>query len=182
MSAGTIGTPAPSLELPAAGGERRSLEEFHGRPVFISFLGPPYCPICRAHVIKLIQAKDDIAKADVGVILVAFSDPELLMSKMMRDLDVPFLLLLDRGRETYLRWGLGPFHWKALLAPGLYSGLFKVIFKRHALMAPTLDPIQMGGDFVVDRAGTLVFVNRMRSLHDRAHVQDMLAAVSPVSA
>ncbi len=181
MSAGTIGTPAPSLELPAAGGERRSLAEFHGRPVIVSFLGPAYCPICRAHVIKMIQAQDDIAKADVGVILVAFSDPELLMSKMMRDVNVPFLLLLDRSRESYVRWGLGPFHLKALLAPGLYSGLFKVIFKRHALMAPTLEPIQMGGDFVVDRAGKLAFVNRMRSLHDRAHVQDMLAAVATVS-
>jgi peroxiredoxin len=181
MRAGTIGTPAPSLELPAAGGERHSLAEFHGRPVLISFLGPAFCPFCRAHVIKMIQAQDDIAKADVGVILVAFSDPELLMSKMMRDLNVPFLLLVDRSRESYVRWGLFPFSWKALLRPGLYSGMFKVIFKRHALMAPTLEPIQMGGDFVVDRAGTLVFVNRMRSLHDRAHVQDMLAAVGTVS-
>lgn len=75
IRAGTIRTPAPSLELPAAGGERRSLAEFHGRS----------------------------------------------------------------------------------------------------------DPIQMGGDFVVDRAGTLVSVNRMRSLHDRAHVQDRLAAVGTVT-
>lgn len=181
MRAGTIGTPAPSLELPAAGGERRSLTEFRGRSVLISFLGPAFCPFCRAHVIKMIQAQDDIAKADVGVILVAFSDPEQLMSQMMRDVNVPFLLLLDRSRESYVRWGLGPFHWTALLRPGLYSGLFSVVFKRHALMAPRLGPIQMGGDFVVDRAGKLVFVNRMRSLHDRAHVQDMLAAVGTVS-
>jgi hypothetical protein len=35
----------------------------------------------------------------------------------------------------------------------------------------------MGGDFVVDRGGRLAFVNRMRSIHDRAPVPTLLSAL-----
>ena len=182
LISGTPGVPAPPLELPAAGGERRSLAEFRGRPVIVSFLGPANCAFCRAHLIKMIQAKDDLAKADAGVILVAFSDPELLMSKMMRDLDLPFLLLLDRARESYARWGLGSFTWKMLLRPGLHWAIVKSVLQRRLPMGWAPHYNQLGGDFVVDRAGKLIFVKRMRNLHDRAHVEDILAALSPATA
>ena len=102
-----VGTPAPSLELPAATGERRSLAEFRGRPVLISFLGPANCQFCRGHVLKMVSAKDRIDKAGADVIFVAYHDPELMMSKMLHDLDLKFVLLLDRAREAYARWGLG---------------------------------------------------------------------------
>ena len=177
----TIGAPAPSLVLPAADGERHSLGEFRGRPVLISFLGPAHCTICRAHVIKMIQARDEIARAGAGVILVAFSDPELLMSKMMRDLDVPFLLLLDRAREAYARWGLGRYSWRAWMNPVLYWRLFTLILQGHRSLGTAPNPNQLGGDFVVDRTGKLVFVNRMHGIHDRAPVADMLAALRAAS-
>ena len=168
---------APPLELPGPGGEPRSLAEFRGRPVLLSFLGPAHCTFCRAHVIKMIQAKDAIARANAGVILVAFSDPELLMAKMMRDLDLPFLLLLDRGREAYARWGLGQFDWKVLLKPGMYLKMMQLMVQGQRPMGLTPHHNQLGGDFVVDPSGKLVFVNRMRALHDRAPVGEMLAAL-----
>ena len=176
-SGGAVGAPAPSLELPSAGGGRRSLAEFRGRPVLVSFLGPAHCILCRAHVIKMIQAKEEIAQAGAGVILVAFSDPELMTSKMMRDLDLPFLLLVDRAREAYARWGLGQYSWRAFLKPRLYWALFKTILGGQRSLGTSPNYKQLGGDFVVDRAGTLVFANRMRGWHDRAHVADMLTAL-----
>ncbi len=33
-----VGTPAPPLTLPAIGGGTVSLQQFHGRPVLLSFL------------------------------------------------------------------------------------------------------------------------------------------------
>jgi hypothetical protein len=38
-------------------------------------------------------------------------------------------------------------------------------------------PGQLGGDFVVDRGGRLVFVNRLKSFHDRAPVGRLLEAL-----
>jgi peroxiredoxin len=178
----TVGAPAPPLELPAAGGERRSLAEFRGKPVMISFLGPANCQFCRGHVLRMVSAKDRIRQAGVEVVFVAFHDPELMMSKMLRDLDLPFLLLLDRAREAYARWGLATGTLTSVLTPGLLWAVVKQILKREPSMgsAPPHHG-QLGGDFVVDPAGNLVFVNRMRSIYDRAHVEDMLAAVRPAS-
>ncbi|HYN06507.1 MAG TPA: redoxin domain-containing protein [Vicinamibacterales bacterium] len=173
-----LGVPAPPLELPAAGGERRSLAEFRGRPVIVSFLGPANCLFCRGHVLKMVSAKDRIQQAGVEVIFVAFHDPDLMMSKMLRDLDLSFVLLLDRAREAYARWGLQTGTLKAFLNPGFFWALVKLLLTRpRSLGAAPPHHNQLGGDFVVDRAGNLVFVNRMRSIHDRAAIDDMLAAV-----
>lgn len=173
-----IGAPAPSLELPGAGGERRSLAEFRGRPVIISFLGPANCQFCRGHVLKMVSAKDRIQRAGAEVIFVAYHDPELMMSKMLHDLDLRFVLMLDRAREAYARWGLQTGSLKNIFTPGAAWAILKLILKR----TPSLGPApphhnQLGGDFVVDSRGNLVFVNRMRSIYDRADIDDMLAAV-----
>ena len=177
-TSGKLGVPAPPLQLPAAGGERRSLEEFRGRPVIISFLGPANCLFCRGHVLRMVSAKDRIQRAGVEVIFVAFHDPDLMMSKMLHDLDLSFVLLLDRAREAYARWGLQTGTLTTLLRPGFLWALLKLVLKRPTSLG-TAPPHhnQLGGDFVVDRAGNLVFVNRMRSIHDRADIDDMLAAV-----
>ena len=177
-TSGKLGVPAPPLELPAAGGERRSLEEFRGKPVIISFLGPANCMFCRGHVLKMVSAKDRIAKAGVAVIFVAFHDPDLMMSKMLHDLDLSFVLLLDRAREAYARWGLQTGTLKNLLRPGLAWAILKLLFNRQpSLGSAPPHHRQLGGDFVVDGAGNLVFVNRMKSMYDRADIDDMLAAL-----
>jgi peroxiredoxin len=173
-----IGTVAPSLELPAASGERRSLAEFRGRPVLISFLGPANCQFCRGHVLKMVSAKDRIQRVGAEVIFVAYHDPELMMSKMLRDLDLKFVLLLDGAREAYAQWGLQTGSLKNILRPGLAWAVLKLVLKRSPSLG-TAPPHhnQLGGDFVVDRSGKLVFVNRMKSVYDRADIDEMLAAV-----
>ena len=173
----TVGAPAPPLELPTADGQRRSLADFSGRPVVISFLGPANCTFCRAHVIKMIQAQDRLASLGAEVLLVAGHDPELMMSKMMRDLSLPFLLLVDRQRLAYARWGLGKSSWKVLLVPSLYPAVLRLLLRRQPSLGPAPGQPQLGGDFVVDRAGRLAFVNRMRSIHDRAPVPTLLSAL-----
>src|SRR4029079_14637381 len=84
------GEPAPPLDLPTPDGSRRSLGEFLGRPVMVSFLGPANCLFCRAHVIRVISAKEEWTRRGADVIFVAFHDPDLVMSKMMHDLDLPY--------------------------------------------------------------------------------------------
>ena len=115
-----VGASAPPLDLATAAGERRSLQEFHGRPVLISFLGPAHCLFCRAHVIRVIQARNEIESLDAGVVFVAHNDPELLTAKMLHDLELPYTLLLDRTRAAYARWGLGQAGLRSVLSPGLY--------------------------------------------------------------
>jgi thioredoxin-dependent peroxiredoxin len=180
-AAAGIGTAAPLLDLPTATGERRTLAEFKGRPTLISFLGPAHCLFCRAHVIRVIQARDEIGSLGAEVILVAYHDPEMLTTKMLHDLDLPYTLLLDSTRATYARWGLGQANLQSMLSPGLYWATFKVLlrvmFKRERALGTSPNATQLGGDFVVDPSGKLVYVNRMTSFHDRARMTDLLAAL-----
>jgi hypothetical protein len=103
------------------------------------------------------------------VIFVAYHDPELMMSKMLRDLDLKFVLLLDRAREAYAKWGLetGTHEESPEARPRVGDR------ESHRQPQPSLGSApphhnQLGGDFVVDPRGNLVFVNRMRSVYDRA--------------
>ena len=175
------GGSAPPLDLATAGGERRSLQEFLGRPVLISFLGPAHCLFCRAHVIRVIQARTEIERLGAGVIFVAHNDPELLTAKMLHDLELPYTLLLDRARTAYARWGLGEAGMRSWLSLGLYwaalTTALKVWLKKESSLGTAPGRAQLGGDFVVDRTGKLVFVNRLKSFHDRAKITDLLAAL-----
>ena len=173
--------PAPPLELPTPGGSRRSLEEFRGHPIVVSFLGNAGCLFCRAHVIKIIQARDRIAALDGNVIFVVFDDAKLVMSQMMHDLQLPYVLMVDPERQAYARWGLGHSTLKSKLMPGLYWATLKEIVKvvtgRERALKQQPDQGQLGGDFVVDRQGRLTFENRMKSFHDRASIDDLLDAM-----
>jgi peroxiredoxin len=178
VSAPRLGAPAPALDLPAADGTGpRSLEQFRGRPVLVSFLGPAHCTFCRAHLIRAIQHRQDFERMGAEVVLVAYHDPELLTSKMMHDLEVPFTLLLDPAREAYRRWGLDRATWRNAIVPGLFVAAAKSLFSREPSLGSTPGPVQLGGDFVVGRDGRLAFVNVMRSFHDRAPMPAVLAAL-----
>ena len=175
-----LGAPAPPLELPTPDGQPRSIEEFRGRPVVVSFLGPANCQFCRAHLLRMVQARDRLAQLGAEVLLVAHQDPELMMSQMLRDLALPFVLLVDPQRQAYARWGLGEATYRVFLVPSLYAAILKMVLRRPPPLGEAPESRQMGGDFVVDRTGRLAFVNRMRSLHDRAPVTDLLAAAERV--
>jgi peroxiredoxin len=173
-----VSRPAPDLELPSAAGDRRSLREFLGKTVIVSFLSSANCPFCRAHVIRMVHAREEIAASGAEVILVAYHDPELLMAKMMHDVNVPYLLLLDLARDAYRRWGLRPFTFKSFLVPSLYWAVLKMALKREPSLGSAPNANQLGGDFVVDRSGNIAFARRMRSIHDRASIPQLLSAVA----
>ncbi len=173
-----VGAPAPRLELPDAAGVRHSLRDFHGRPVLVSFLGPAHCQFCRGHVIRTIQARADLERLGADVVLVAFHDPELLTAKMLRDLELPYTLLLDPQMAAYRQWGLGQAGLMTWIRPGLYWAGLKSALRREPSLGKSPDPGQLGGDFVVDRQGRLTLVNRMKSYHDRAAMPRLIAALA----
>ena len=129
----------------------------------------------------MIQARNQLDNLGASVVFIAYHDPELLTSKMLHDLDVPYTLLLDPTRATYERWGLGAAGFRSMLSPGLYWGTLKVtlsvFLKRETSLGTSPGQPQLGGDFVVDCAGKLAFVNRMTSFHDRAKIDDLLTTV-----
>ena len=149
--------------------------------MLISFLGPAHCLFCRAHVIRVIQARHEIESLGAGVVFVAHNDPELLTAKMLHDLELPYTCYWTRTRTAYARWGLGQAGLRSWLSPGLYWAALKTTLNvwlgKESSLGNAPGRAQLGGDFVVDRAGQLVFVNRLKSFHDRAKIADLLAAL-----
>lgn len=173
-----VGALAPSLDLPTAEGRTWSLANARGRNVVLSFLGPANCQFCRAHVIRLVQAHERLAATGAEVVLVAYHDPDLMMSKMMHSLNLPFTMLYDKTKSAYRRWGLGTVTVTAFLRPGLYLELARILLRRERSLGRVSDRTQLGGDFIVDETGRLIFANRLKSFHDRAKVDDLIAAVT----
>jgi peroxiredoxin len=179
--AGGVGAQAPGLDLATAEGERRTLDHFKDRPLLVSFLGPAHCLFCRAHVIRLIQARQEIEGLGASVVFVTYHDPELMTAKMLHDLDVPYTLLLDPTRKTYERWGLGRVGVWGMVSPALHWAsvgiMLKVLRKEERSLGTSPGAPQRGGDFVLNCARTFMFANRMYSFHDRPKIEDLLAAL-----
>ena len=176
-----VGANCPTLELSTATGERHTLDDFTGRPLLVTFLGPAHCLFCRAHVIRLIQAREEIERLGARVVFVAYHDPDLLTTKMLHDLDVPYTLLLDPARTTYERWGLGRIGLFGFVTPALYWNSIKIMIdakrKGERSLGTSPGAPQRGGDFVINCAREFVFVNRMYSFHDRPPMEALIAAL-----
>jgi peroxiredoxin len=174
-----VGDAAPPLDLPVADGSgRRSLSDFRGRPVLVSFLGPAHCTFCRAHVIRTIQRRDEFARLNADVILVGYEDPQDMTSMMLRNLDLPYTILVDPSRETHRRWGMGEATWRVYVRPGLYLALLTSLLRREEQFKMQPTPSQMTGDFVVGRDGRVAFARVLKSFHDRASVSTLLSAIA----
>lgn len=117
----------------------------------------------------MIKRREEIEALGAAVILVAYDEPALLGAKMLHEIALPFPLLLDQTREAYARWGMGRTGLTgAMLSPSLNFRYLKLIAKGERFLGFAPDMFQLGGDFLVDKQGTLVFAHRMRNNGDRA--------------
>lgn len=119
----------------------------------------------------MIEQHARIEVLGASVVLVAYDRPGLLGAKMMRGLEVPYILVYDPGRAAYRDWGLartGLFG--AMLSPALNWRYLKLLWRGERFLGLAPDMFQLGGDFVLDRGGCVQFVWRMRNNGDRATV------------
>jgi hypothetical protein len=54
----------------------------------------------------VIEQRARIDALAAGVVMVAYDRPGLLATRMMRGLDVPYVLVYDPDRRAYREWGL----------------------------------------------------------------------------
>ncbi len=120
---------------------------------------------------------DDLGD-DTDVVLVTFTDPENLPAYRERhhlDLDV----VVDEGRSSYRAFGLGRgsigrvWGWRAARR---YLEILRADGVR-GLRRPTEDTLQLGGDFIVDPDGTLVYGFWGQGPDDRPDVDELIGAL-----
>ncbi len=90
----------------------------------------------------------------------------------------PLPFLIDEGRETYRAYGLGRASTATLYGWRVWVRYRQILNERgrSALHRLTEDTHQLGGDFVIDPAGTLVYARWSRGPADRPPASHLVAA------
>ena len=124
----------------------------------------------------MLHDRDRINELGTAV-FVAFDEPERLRDSLLRGLDVPYPVLVDMDRSAYRAWGLRR---GSLLTvwgdPGVWRRYARELAHGARLRRPGTDTLQLGGDFVIDGAGTVVY-SRPQRRDDRPPVAELLRAL-----
>ncbi len=115
---------------------------------------------------------------DTEVVLVTFTSPSALAGYRSRH-DLPFPILLDPDRETYRAFGFGRASTRRVWSLGTLRTYARLLRRDGlgSLERPTEDTRQLGGDMVIDRAGTLRWGFWSEGPDDRPSVDELVAAV-----
>ena len=120
---------------------------------------------------------DDLG-TETDVAVITFAQPQHVA--WYRDTNpLPFPVLADLDRDRYRAYGLGRgsmmrvYGWRMVKR---YLEIYRADgFRWHAA---TEDTMQLGGDFVVDPDGTLVYGYWSAGPDDRPDIDDLIAAVA----
>ena len=105
---------------------------------------------------------------------VVFDPPDVVRRTLLADLTVPFPVLVDQARDAYRAWGLRRVRARELwLDPGVWRQYARLLAAGERITGRGGDVRQMGGDFVVDRAGRLAYA-RPQERDDRPTVGDLM--------
>ena len=104
------------------------------------------------------------------------SRPDVL-ARYLESRPSPIPIFADPERKVYAALGLGRTSWSRLLRPGVvwrYLGL--VVRGAKVRRVPEgEDALQTGGDFLIDRQGTILWAYRSADPTDRPSVGELLA-------
>ena len=132
---------------------------------------------------KVLERRQRIDAADGLAIAVVFDEPASVLAGMLRELELPYPVLVDRERTAYRAWGLRRAARRALITrPGWIRGYLEALLGRgESLARPGSDVLQLGGDFVVGRHGRLVLAHPQRHFDDRPPAGALVRALEESS-
>jgi hypothetical protein len=123
-------------------------------------------------------ARDSLAEAGCSVLGVCQAKPEVLSRYLARhSWTVP--VVGDPDRAAYRAFGLERTGWLTFLRPRVLWGYFRGMLRGYGLKSPYAgeDVLQLGGDFILERAGTVVFAHPSADPTDRPTVSQLLGAI-----
>lgn len=126
----------------------------------------------------MAAARDRFAARGCSVVAVCQAQPEHLAAFLSRrPWDVP--VVSDPDRLAYRAFGLERTGWLTFFRPKVLGGYLRGLQRGYGLKTPVEgeDVRQLGGDFIVTRAGAVVYEYRSADPTDRPGVAALLAAV-----
>jgi len=117
------------------------------------------------------------------VLAVSFAQPAQIGQYLKRT-PLPFPLVSDPSLAAYRAYGLERTSWSALLGFRSILRYLRLIFRGWPPRRPNQgeDVLQLGGDFVLDRNGRVVYAYRSAESTDRPAMRELLEAIRIASA
>lgn len=123
---------------------------------------------------KVLTQKAKLDEIGATAIFVVHDDAAAVRSGLLEGLDVPFPVLVDIERQAYGEWGMGRSSLARIwLDPGVWRAYAGMVASGQRLRRPGRDTLQLGGDFIVDRAGVLTYA-RPQVRDDRPPVTELI--------
>ncbi|XP_072222190.1 prostamide/prostaglandin F synthase-like [Leuresthes tenuis] len=167
--------------IDARTGEKVTLQQYFGKDkkTLLVLIRQFSCLLCRIHIKELERNQRSLEAHLVQVVVVSFGCQEGA-SHWLQDIGCQYDMLLDPDRKVYAAFGLGASVKKVLNFDNmlLYAEYVAddMEFPREL---PTIqdDMFQLGGDFLLDEHGRVLFSHSCQSPLDRPSVEDILSAL-----
>ena len=116
----------------------------------------------------------------VAVVVVSFAEPSRLVTYQEHH-QWPFVLLADPDRSAYRHFNLKRLAWFRVFSPSTLRIYFRLLRQGKKIQSYGKDDYyQAGGDFLLDRQGTVLFAHRSQDPSDRPSVQRLLEAINKI--
>lgn len=124
---------------------------------------------------KVLHHRDRIERASGTAVFVAHDTPQRVRAGLLRDLDLPWPVLVDLDRVAYRAWGLRRATIRTVwLDPTVWARYGRLLLGGQRLRRLGGDTLQLGGDFVLDADGVITWA-RPQHADDRPPVGVLLA-------
>jgi peroxiredoxin len=127
------------------------------------------------------QQHAEFERRGVAVAVVSFDEPAKLVYYQDHH-QWPFIMLADPERKAYDAFALKRLSWFQVFSPAalkLYWKLLRSGMKQERYEGD--DIYQSGGDFLLDRSGTILFAHRSQDPADRPTVGRLLMAIDQIT-
>lgn len=138
------------------------------------------CLFCRRHLKELHKNQKLLQSQDVRVVVVSFGCRDGA-AHWIKETGCAYDMLLDPQRQLYVAFSLGSSLWKVLNFKNM------LVYGEHVAQdlefpreLPSIqdDMFQLGGDFVLDEHGTVLFSHSCQSPIDRPSVYRILSGIN----
>ena len=123
------------------------------------------------------SCKPEFDRRDVTIAVVSFAEPAMLL-QYQECHAWPFQMLADPKRLAYRAFRLGRLSWLRVFSVATLKLYFRLMRKGVARENYGKEDIyQAGGDFLLDRAGNILFAHRSKDPADRPSVEKLLREI-----
>jgi len=161
-----IGDPAPKFEFEDQSGKKANFPDaFKGKWTGLIFLRTLACPLCMEKINELNKSGRKYQEQGVELLVVVQSTANRVKEYSARK-QIQLRLIGDLERKIYSLYGVEIGGLGAFFAPQVMSASIRATVKGHLHGMPEGNELQKPACFIVDPAGTLVYLEYGRNIAD----------------